>query len=103
MTTPDTALPPGKAGRREWIGLAVLTLACLLYVVAQEAFVEGMQVAATISAVLAVAIAILSLLTLRDVRMGGSDPDDGELDAPVEAPYAERPSPRTTTTPVPEA
>jgi len=71
--------------------------------VAQEAFVEGMQVAATISAVLAVAVAILSLLTLRDVRMGGSDTDDGESEAPVEATHAERPSPRTTTTPIPEA
>ena len=71
--------------------------------VAQEAFVEGMQVAATISAVLAVAVAILSLLTLRDVRMGGSDTDDGEAEAPAEATHAERPSPRTTTTPIPEA
>ena len=70
--------------------------------VAQEAFVEGMQVAATISAVLAVGVAILSLLTLRDVRMGGSDTDDGVAEAPVEATHVERPSPRTTTTPVPE-
>jgi DHA2 family multidrug resistance protein-like MFS transporter len=32
MTSTTTAVPPAKAGRREWIGLAVLTLACLLYV-----------------------------------------------------------------------
>ena len=27
-----TAVQPPRAGRREWVGLAVLTLACLLYV-----------------------------------------------------------------------
>jgi DHA2 family multidrug resistance protein-like MFS transporter len=34
MTAPTTnsAPPPRRAGRREWIGLAVLALACLLYV-----------------------------------------------------------------------
>ena len=33
MTTATLGtLPPPKAGRREWIGLAVLALACLLYV-----------------------------------------------------------------------
>jgi DHA2 family multidrug resistance protein-like MFS transporter len=36
MTTPATppteSAPPRRAGRREWIGLAVLALACLLYV-----------------------------------------------------------------------
>src|SRR3954463_11316353 len=31
MTTPTTT-PPARAGRREWVGLAVLALACLLYV-----------------------------------------------------------------------
>src|SRR3954447_7786559 len=31
MTTPTTT-PPARAGRREWTGLAVLALACLLYV-----------------------------------------------------------------------
>jgi DHA2 family multidrug resistance protein-like MFS transporter len=33
MNTPDQQLPAGaaRAGRREWIGLAVLALACLLY------------------------------------------------------------------------
>ena len=32
MTPTMTATPPAKAGRREWIGLSVLALACLLYV-----------------------------------------------------------------------
>jgi DHA2 family multidrug resistance protein-like MFS transporter len=32
MTPTTTATPPAKAGRREWIGLSVLALACLLYV-----------------------------------------------------------------------
>src|ERR671910_1308689 len=32
MTPMTTTTPPAKAGRREWLGLAVLTLACLLYV-----------------------------------------------------------------------
>ena len=31
-TTDVVSTPPAKAGRREWIGLAVLALACLLYV-----------------------------------------------------------------------
>ncbi|AEA24865.1 major facilitator superfamily MFS_1 [Pseudonocardia dioxanivorans CB1190] len=31
-TTPDAPTAPRRAGRREWIGLAVLSLACLLYV-----------------------------------------------------------------------
>ena len=32
MTSTPTNAPPAKAGRREWIGLSVLALACLLYV-----------------------------------------------------------------------
>src|ERR671910_907278 len=32
MTPMTTTTPPAKAGRREWIGLSVLALACLLYV-----------------------------------------------------------------------
>ena len=32
MTTMTAAAAPKRAGRREWLGLAVLTLACLLYV-----------------------------------------------------------------------
>jgi DHA2 family multidrug resistance protein-like MFS transporter len=36
MTTTPTTItaeaPPKRAGRREWLGLSVLTLACLLYV-----------------------------------------------------------------------
>jgi hypothetical protein len=50
MTTVDTLW----AGRREWIGPAVLALACLLYVI--------MQTAATIGAIIAVGIAILAVV-----------------------------------------
>lgn len=32
MTTSASEVSPGRAGRREWVGLAVLCLACLLYV-----------------------------------------------------------------------
>ncbi len=32
MTTTTNDAPPARAGRREWIGLSVLALACLLYV-----------------------------------------------------------------------
>jgi DHA2 family multidrug resistance protein-like MFS transporter len=69
--------------------------------VAQGAFVEGMQVAATISAALAVGVAMLSLLTLRDVRMGGDD--DGSKTPTEGAAEPDRPGPRPTTSPVPEA
>jgi len=42
--------------------------------VARDAFVQGMQVAATISAIIAVTVAILAVVLLRDVR-GGTDGD----------------------------
>jgi DHA2 family multidrug resistance protein-like MFS transporter len=45
--------------------------------VARNAFVHGMQVAAAISLVVAVAVAILALIALRDVDTHGSSADDG--------------------------
>ena len=42
--------------------------------VARDAFVQGMQAAATISAVVAVGVAILAVVALRDVGSGASGP-----------------------------
>jgi DHA2 family multidrug resistance protein-like MFS transporter len=76
--------------------------------VARDAFVQGMAVAAAISAIVAVGVAILTLVALRDIEMGAeADGADEEAD---EAGYDEhatdrdiRPGTRTTGTPVPEA
>ena len=54
-------------------------LAATLLDVARNAFVHGMQVVAAISLVVAVAVAILAIITLRDVR-----PSDGQEAADVE-------------------
>jgi DHA2 family multidrug resistance protein-like MFS transporter len=93
---------------RDTLGAAVSTAADLpaalgatLVSIAQNAFVEGMQVAATISAVVAVGVAILVLVALRDVRL-----DTEEADAHDRAPEPGRhpaPERRISGTPVPEA
>jgi cytochrome c-type biogenesis protein CcmH/NrfG len=44
------------------------------------AFVEGMQVAATISAVLALAVAIMAVALLRNVRSGDQPVEDRPAD-----------------------
>lgn len=54
-------------------------LAATLLDVARNAFVHGMQVVAAISLVVAVAVAILAIITLRDVR-----PSDGQEAADLE-------------------
>jgi DHA2 family multidrug resistance protein-like MFS transporter len=54
-------------------------LAAILLDVARNAFVHGMQVVAAISLVVAVAVAILAIITLRDVR-----PSDGQEAADIE-------------------
>jgi DHA2 family multidrug resistance protein-like MFS transporter len=54
-------------------------LAATLLDVARNAFVHGMQVVAAISLVVAVAVAIVAIITLRDVR-----PSDGQEAADVE-------------------
>ena len=55
-------------------------LAATVLDVAQNAFVEGMQVAAAISSVLAVGVALFAVAVLRNVRAGGteSQPEDPE-------------------------
>ena len=68
--------------------------------VARDAFVQGMQVAATISAVVAVGVAILTLVALRDVEM---HPDAEEADGASQAYRPRRPSRPSNQTPVPEA
>jgi len=80
----------------------------LIVTAAQRAFVEGMQVAATISAAMAVGVAILVLVSLRDVRMPTST--DDEPPAPAESAVgrsqiAERGDRRVRadSTPLPEA
>ncbi len=54
-------------------------LAAALLTVAQDAFVHGMQVAAGISVVFAVGVAILALVMLRDI------PSGTEVEAAAEA------------------
>jgi hypothetical protein len=46
--------------------------------VARDAFVQGMQVAATISAIIAMTVAILAVVLLREVRSGSAGSSDGE-------------------------
>jgi DHA2 family multidrug resistance protein-like MFS transporter len=78
-------------------------LGSVLLDVARQAFVQGMVVAATISAVVAVGVAVIALVALRDVRM---DPDaesaDQSFAAEPEPEQRKYGSPRPTTTPVPE-
>ena len=52
---------PSRAGRREWIGLAVLALACVLY--AMDLTV--LHMATAISAAVATGAAILAVIFLR--------------------------------------
>ena len=102
-----TAIDTPRAGRREWIGLAVLALACLLYVMdvleaARIAFVHGMQVAATISAIIAMTVAILAVVLLRDIRGAGHDAAADLSDNQGNGGDPLRPEPRGTVIPVPE-
>ena len=55
--------------------------------VAREAFVQGMQVAAGISAVMAIAVAIVALVALRNMTSSGEPgaPAETDTDGPVEA------------------
>jgi hypothetical protein len=125
------AVEAPRAGRREWVGLAVLGLACLVYAMdltvlhlavphlsadlkpssaqllwiadiygfmvagalitmlsaANDAFIRGFQVAALVSAVLAVGTAVLAALLLRDVRPA-SAPERPPVLAPGGAPVS---------------
>jgi DHA2 family multidrug resistance protein-like MFS transporter len=82
------ALPVGvpadaAEAARDTLGGAVAAAAALpaevgaaLIATAQGAFVQGMQVAAVISAVMAVGVAILTMTTLRDARPPAEGTDD---------------------------
>jgi MFS transporter, DHA2 family, multidrug resistance protein len=94
---------------RDTLGAAIATaaelpaeLGAIVGAVARNAFVEGMQVVATISAVVAIGVAILVLVALRDVRL---DHDAAEAEDAASAGMPERHAPerRLSGTPVPEA
>ncbi len=55
--------------------------------VARDAFVQGMQVAAGISAVMAIAVAVLAVVVLRNMTAGGEPgaPAETDTDGPVDA------------------
>jgi DHA2 family multidrug resistance protein-like MFS transporter len=95
---------------RDTLGAAIAAAAQLpteigaaLVSVARSAFVEGMQVAATISAVVAVGVAILALVALRDVRLDPASAAEAD-DAPS-SPASRDPQRaiHPSGTPVPEA
>jgi MFS transporter, DHA2 family, multidrug resistance protein len=86
-----TALPPGVppeaiAVARDTLGAAVGiagqlpgAMGAAVLDVAREAFVQGMQVAAMISVVVAIGVAVFAVVMLRDVRpSASSDPDERE-------------------------
>jgi DHA2 family multidrug resistance protein-like MFS transporter len=94
---------------RDTLGAAIATAAelppaigAIVGDVARNAFVEGMQVVATISAVVAIGVAILVLVALRDVRL---DHDAAEAGGAASDGVSERLAPerRLSGTPVPEA
>jgi DHA2 family multidrug resistance protein-like MFS transporter len=61
-------------------------LGTIVLEVAREAFVQGMQVAAGISAVMAIAVAVIALVVLRNMT-AGAEPDaggDAETDRPTD-------------------
>jgi DHA2 family multidrug resistance protein-like MFS transporter len=84
------ALPAGvpadaAAAARDTLGGAVAVaqdlpaqLGATVLGVAQDAFVAGMQVAAALSGVIAVGVAIFAIAVLRDVRTGGHEPETAD-------------------------
>ena len=76
------------------------TIGATVVTVARDAFVQGMQVAATISAVVAVGVAILTLVALRDVEM---HPDAEEADGASQGADRDDRCGHRTSTPVAEA
>ncbi len=78
-------------------------LGAIVGAVARGAFVEGMQAVATISAVVAVGVAVLVLVALRDARL---EPDAADAEMETERGETQRPAAherRVSGTPVPEA
>ena len=111
----SNALPvavPADAGlaARDTLGGAVAVAASLpgqlgasVLEAARIAFVHGMQVAATISAIIAMTVAILALVLLREIRGGAGQDTTADLsDNPENGGDPLRPEPRGTATPVPE-
>ena len=98
------------AAARDTLGAAVgiaaelpSAIGATIISVAQDAFVEGMQMAAAISAVVAIGVAILTVISLRDVRFdpeADTDEPAGTADA---SDREERRAIQPTGTPVPEA
>ena len=87
LTTDLPAAVPADAAlvARDTLGGAVAVagqlpgqLGAVVLDVARDAFVQGMQVAATISAIIAMTVAILAVVLLREVRSGSAGSSDGE-------------------------
>ena len=76
------------------------TIGATVVTVARDAFVQGMQVAATVGAVVAVGVAILTLVALRDVEM---HPDAEEADGASQGADRDDRRGHRTSTPVAEA
>ena len=75
-------------GARDTLGAAVIVaerlpdgIGILLLQVARDAFVQGMQLAAAIAALVAIAIAILALVMLRNVPASSQSPLAGAYTA----------------------
>ena len=102
------ALPAGVPAEaadaaRDTLGGAVAAAAALptdvgtaLLATAQGAFVQGMQVAAVLSAVMAVGVAIVALTSLRDARPPAEDRDGEPEPGPEPGPEALRADPTTS-------
>jgi DHA2 family multidrug resistance protein-like MFS transporter len=73
-------------------------LGAALLTVAQDAFVRGMQVAAGISVVVAIGVAILAVVMLRNVGTGSGADEDDAAEADAESPRTDehRPRPRSS-------
>jgi MFS transporter, DHA2 family, multidrug resistance protein len=105
---PEAIPASAEVAARDTLGGAVgaaaqLTngLDVILLDAARHAFTQGMVVAAAISTVVAVGVAVLAVVALRDVRME-PDQEDSDESAALDPEARPRPDPRPTTTPVPE-
>lgn len=108
---PATVPADARLAARDTLGGAVAVagqlpsqLGDVVLGVAREAFVHGMQVAATLSAIIAITVAILAVVLLRNVRAagGGGDKSENLSDNPAGDADVARPEPRGTAIPVPE-
>ena len=95
------------AAARDTLGAALgvaaelpATIGGTVVTVARDAFIQGMQLAATISALVAVGVAILTLVALRDVEM---HPDAEEADGASQGTARDDRRGHRTSTPVAEA